>query len=634
MNEGGRDCFLCEGNEAGSSLRIIIIRRVGDCLLDKLEMTKGNFIARSLTVCACLCLILAVFTGCCTSASLSSTVADTVVYGKIYTADSDLGYVEAFAVKDGRYIYVGSREGAEKYVKEGVTEVLDYSDGFVMPGATEGHGHYIMSAAMSAMDLIRVTPTIESLLDFAKEVCERYPSSTLYLTYGWDNVELTPIKGTINIREKLDEICSDKPMVLIDNTGHNIFMNSKTIELAGLTSETEIEGGTYSKDENGNLLGLASDVAMNYVMSKVVQPANFMTAESFVAAVESGQNKLHADGYTYYLDAYTSYFGESAFIGISEYDKTKGLEICMEATYKIDPFEEDLDACIEEVVSYKNKYTTKRFNPDCIKLFADGECVESMSGWVIAPYKDGSYGTQVWKDEEMDYLVKTANENGISVHVHASGDAATAQVVNAMVKADDVKKEGVKNSLGHCFGLTDETMDLMAEYGIASATNIGWRNYVKSFGELDGVEYIEDRFSSFDWYIHGYPLASQLKRGIVMASSTDYPSNGFGPTDILNIIEIAVNGTMDMEASAYPEGYEIGAFSSSEFITLTEALDVMTINGAKLMGIDDERGSIEVGKYADFVYLDKDISSVPADSIHTANVSKVYFEGNEVYSLN
>ena len=90
---------------------------------------------------------------------------------------------------------------------------------------------------------------------------------------------------------------------------------------------------------------------------------------------------------------------------------------------------------------------------------------------------------------------------------------------------------------------------------------------------------------------------------------------------------------MGSESSSYPEGAVIKPFSSSEFITLNQALDVMTINGAKLLGIDKERGSIETGKYADFVYLDKDISSLPVDSIHSAKVTNVYFEGNEVYDL-
>ena len=562
----------------------------------------------------------------------SELYADMVVYGKTYTANTNQEYVEAFAVKDGKYIYVGNRNEASKYIKDGTTRVLDYSDGFIMPGATEGHGHYITASTLSVLGLIRTTTTIEELLEFAKETVDNNQTSTLYLTYGWDNVALQDSKNSINIREELDKICDDKPMVLIDNTGHNIFMNSLTIKQAGLTSQTEIEGGSFSKDSQGNLLGLATDVAMNYVMGKVVKSANFITADNFKDAIKMGQDILHTNGYTYYLDAYTSYFGESAFVGISEYDKEIGLEICMEATYKIDPFEDDLKKCIEEEISYKSKYTTSRFNPDCIKLFADGECVESLSGWISVPYKDGTYGTQVWSDEQMDYLVKTANENGISVHVHASGDKATSQVVNAMVKANNVKTEGVKNSLGHCFGLTEETMDLMAEYNIASATNIGWRNYIKSNKGFDEVSYIENNFPSLDWYIHGYPLKSQVDRGIVMASSTDYPSNVNGPTDILNIIELAVNGTMDTECFNN-EGIEIGAFSTSELITFNQALDVMTINGAKLLGIDEERGSIEVGKYADFVCIDKDISNIPVNSIHTANISNVYFEGNEVYSL-
>ena len=617
----------------------------GDLKMKK--FLRKSFIKRTIAAGACVCLTLAGLAGCSggtassasgsssstsssSSAASSSTVADTVVYGKIYTANSKQDYVEAFAVKDGKYIYVGSKEEAQKYVKEGTTQVLDYGDGFVMPGATEGHGHYIMIATLTALDLTRSTSTIESLLDFTKETVEKDPSATLYLNFGWDNIKLTDIKGTINIREELDKICSDKPMVLIDDTGHNIFMNSKTIELAGITGETEIEGGTFSKDSDGNLLGLASDIAMNYVMSKVVKPANFIPVDDFAKAIEMGQDNLHANGYTYYLDAYTSYFGESAFIGISEYDKNTGLEVYMEATSKIDPFEDDLDKCIEEEISYKDKYTTSRFNPDCIKLFADGECVESLSGWVLEPYKDGTYGEQVWEDEEIDHLIKTANENGISVHVHASGDAATAQAVNAMVKANDVKQDGVRNSLAHCFGLTEDTMDLMAEYNIASATNIGWRSFLKSYNDFDGVKDIENKFSSYDWFVHGYPLKSQLDKGVVMASSTDYPSNANGPTDILNIIELAVNGTMDL--SGFPEGSEIESFSSSEFITLNQALDVMTINGAKLLGIDEERGSIETGKYADFVYIDKDITSIPVDTIHTAKISNVYFEGKEVYT--
>ena len=559
-------------------------------------------------------------TGC----NNQSEVADTVVYSKIYTANTNQDYVEAFAVKNGKYIFVGSKQDAKKYIKEGTTNVIDYSNDFVMPGATEGHGHYLTSSVLSVLNLTKIVDTIDDLLEFVKDTVNKNPNSSMYVTYGWNHQRLEGVKKTLNMRAELDKICSDKPMIIIDNTGHNIFMNSKTIEKAGINGDTVITGGSFSKDNNGNLLGLATDVAMNYVMNKVVKTSNFLSSSDFEKGIEFGQKTLHENGYTYYLDAYTSYFGEQTFKAISDYDKNKGLKIYLEATNKIDPFMEDLSASIQESVSYKNKYTTTRFNPDAIKLFADGECVESMSGWVTRPYKDGTYGTQVWKDDQMDYLIKTANENGISVHVHASGDAATTQVVNSMVKADSYKKAGVKNSLGHCFGLNDDTMDLMAKYNIASATNIGWRNYFTT-------DNIESKFTSVDWFLHGYPLKSQLEKGITLTSSTDYPSNAYGHTDILNIIELAVNGTMDLTKFG-DEASNIRSFSTDECITFNQALDVMTINGAKLLGIEKERGSIEVGKYADFLHIDKDISSMEINTIHQANISNVYFEGNLTYT--
>lgn len=219
------------------------------------------------------------------------------------------------------------------------------------------------------------------------------------------------------------------------------------------------------------------------------------------------------------------------------------------------------------------------------------------------------------------------------MHVHTSGDAATTQVVNAMVNANSVKKEGVKNSLAHCFGLTNETMDLMAQYNIATATNIGWRNYIKSINGVDKEQDIIDNFSSYEWFVHGYPLKSQLEKGIVLTSSTDYPSNAFGPTNILDIIELAVNGTMDITHANFPEGAQIAPFATSELISFAQALDVMTINGAKLLGIANERGSIEVGKYADFIFINKDISTCAKDKIHEGKIESVYFEGEKVYNV-
>ncbi len=558
------------------------------------------------------------------SAATQENTADLVVYGKVYTANADHRYADAFAVKDGKYIYVGNKEGAKDFIEEGITKIIDKTgEGMIMPGATEGHGHYITAAAMIHKDVIHLTDTIDETVEFMKAYIAQHPDNKMYVSFGWNNVKLESIKGDIDMREKLDAICPDKILIMLDDTGHNIFMNSKAIEAAGIDGNTKIKGGEFSKDPNGRLLGLATDVAMNYVMGVVVRDGGYFSADEMAAAAPMAEDLLHSYGYTNYFDAYTSYFGEAAYEGIAKRDNTEGLKLVIGASYKIDPFENE-NTLIDRALDYKNKYTTKRFKPLWIKLFADGEATESFSGWVKTPYKDGSTGIQVWDTDRFNALIKTANEKGVSVHVHTSGDGATEQAVNAFIAAQDTAAPGILNAMGHTRHITNETLDKMAGNHIYSATNINWRGLTIP---KEGIK-VEDYFEpSFYW--SGYPMKRLVSRGIKMTSATDYPATSGAPADILNIMELAVNDSMDPKF--IPAENKMGTFDTSEELTVEEVLDVLTINGAYQMGIEKERGSIEVGKYADFLFISKDITTIPKDQIHTAEISNVYFEGDEVY---
>lgn len=126
-------------------------------------------------------------------------------------------------------------------------------------------------------------------------------------------------------------------------------------------------------------------------------------------------------------------------------------------------------------------------------------------------------------------------------------------------------------------------------------------------------------------YKQGYPMRSLLDKGIVMTSSTDYPASDGAPADICGIIEIGVNGTL--------AGLKTVRMAENEYLTVQEMLDVLTINGAKQFDFENERGSIEVGKYADFITLDKDITVCEKTDIHNGKVDLVYFEGKEVFNV-
>ncbi len=581
---------------------------------------KNKFIKRSLILATCL---TALATSC---SSNSSEVADTVVYSKIYTSNKNHDYVEAFAVKDGKYIYVGNKEGAKKYIKEGTTKVIDNSSNFVMSGATEGHAHYMVFTLMQTKGAFMPCETIEGCIEGLKTQIKENPDQKLYLTAGWLNRKLFATKDKIDIRAMLDEIESEKPVILIDDTGHNLFMNSKTIELAGIDANTTIAGGSFSKDSNNRLLGLATDIAMNYVLKSILNQVEFLSDDDFAKGVEACQDLLHSYGYTGFVDPYTSYFGENGYKALKKYDDTKGLTFNIQGSFKIDPFD-NVDECITTATKYKETYTSTHFKPDNVKIFADGECVETKSGWVIdsTSYKDGSHGTQVWSDEQMNYMVKELNKNGINAHVHASGDAAARQTVNAMVAAKSTAKEGIKNTLAHCFAIKDDTMTLMAENDISASVGITWR--IMEGGET--IEKLLKENFDYDWFLKGYPMKTLFEKGINMTCSTDFPANAGGPVKMLDLLELAVNNTTSPEIF---EGKEKIYHTSDELLSLTQGLDAMTINGAKQIGNESERGSIEVGKYADFIVIDKDLTSIDKTEIHNAGLSNVYFEGKLVYT--
>ncbi len=581
-----------------------------------------NFKKALLCICVCAC-TLSLLTGCSSNTDTSTEddkVADIVVYGKIYTSKTTGDYAEAFAVKDDKYIYVGDEEGVAEYIKDGVTEVIDRRDnGLVMSGATEGHGHYIMASELAVLDDIVGGSTAEEIIANMKAHVEKYPDREAYFVMGWETSgAMKESRYSYNMREKLDEICSDKVIFMMNNVGHGAFLNSKAIEAAGYNKDTVLEGGIFARDENGELLGFVEDVAVNYALEKIVTEYDLISVEDVRNAAKVAADNLHACGFTNYLDAATNFFGSNTYEGLKQEDDDEGLTFNIITAYKIDPYA-DIDESVATAAEYMNKYSTTHFKANNVKLFADGGAVEVKTGWMLEPYADGTYGNQVWTKERMNEIVKKANELGLSVHVHSSGDAATKQTVEAFINAESTAAEGVLNGIGHSRQITEEVKDLMAEHNIYSATNVNWRYTLKT----DTKEVIESQLMDYDIYNAGYPMKSLLDRGIVMTSATDYPATDGAPYDMCSIIEIGVNGSI--------EGKDCGRMQEDEYLTVEEMIDVFTINGAKQFSFADERGSIEVGKYADFIFLDKDITTCELDKIHEAKVDCVYFEGKKVY---
>ena len=489
-----------------------------------------------------------------------------------------------------------------------------------MAGATEGHGHYIGYGALAYLNLALSGSTQEEILENVKDYIKANPNANAYYTFGWDNVAMLDVKEKIDMKSKLDEICKDKVLLIGDDSGHNAFFNSKAAEVAKVTKDTQIVGGVLSKSEDGELLGLATDMAMNYFLKYAVSTNKIIQESDYAGVVKTMEEALHSFGYTNYQDGWTNYFGTQFMDALSEYDKKSGLSVVIGGSYKIDSYD-DWKTEFEVAKECCKKYPTDRFKFNTVKLFADGEAVESASGWLIDGYANGTHGTQVWEDETMNAIVRAANESGMSMHVHTQGDGASRQVVDAYINAENSQNGNIYNGIVHGRNITDETKKKMGEHHIYAAQNINWRVLTEKGREKEEIESV---FADISTYKAGYPIRSLLNSGVLVTSSTDVPAAAGAPTTVPGIIEVAVNDTR--------ADFEVVQLDESERVSVESAMDIMTINGAKQLQIEDERGSIETGKYADFIFINKDISTCDKDKIHEGVVESVYFEGNQVYS--
>ncbi len=304
------------------------------------------------------------------SAVAPETAADLAVYGKVYTSNANDRYADAFAVKDGKYVYVGNKNGASVFIKDGVTKIIDRTDkGLITAGAIEGHGHYVVASDLKVSGGDIHAANVNEIIAKTKEHVRKFPNKEIYFVQGWETGgEMKDAKFTCNMRKALDEICPAKAIIMVDNVGHNAFLNSKAFEMTGFTKGFTLEGCAFAKDANGDFLGLVSDIAVNYAMEKIQEKHNLIAKDTVRKAIRDAADFLHSNDYTNYFDAYTNFFGKVTYEGLHDEDVENGLTFNMIAAYKIGPYA-DIDENVNLVAKYMKDYSTKHFKAEKYKAF-------------------------------------------------------------------------------------------------------------------------------------------------------------------------------------------------------------------------------------------------------------------------
>ncbi|MBQ0099583.1 MAG: amidohydrolase family protein, partial [Firmicutes bacterium] len=512
-------------------------------------------------------------------------------------------------------------------------EVIDRSNqGLIIPGCTEGHAHYFSGTGLNTQ-LPGGGKSYSEILAVLEEKVKN-EGITQFLTFGWETMELTAKRDEgFSFAEEIESIAPGIPVVLLDNSGHSAVCNTTALKRAGLLDNPEVRGGKVYLDKNGKPSGYVGDQAVFYVTDKVITRP--LTDEQYRNACLYGMNKLLELGYTNALDAFTNMYDPTAlYETLKKMDDDKELKINVAACFNIKSFDSNIyKQRVDEVVQMVKDYSSSHLNPAYIKLFADG-VIESGTGWIIDKYKtyeEGKeHGNIIWTQDELNSIVNYANNKDIIIHTHAYGDGACRAMLDAYIYSNTQNNKEFRNCLAHVRNIRLEDVKRAADNKIPVTENLIWHT---DFDVTDPIQKaMRDYILGYvpeDIYFSGYPMKTLIENGVITTSSTDAPAAESVEGSIMNVIEVAVTGIA-------PQDINSTAFGKTELLTVKQALKALTINGAWQLGLEEERGSIKVGKYADFVVLDKNFLDYQGEqlrTIHNAKILNTYFEGEKVYTL-
>ncbi|WP_134685106.1 amidohydrolase [Brevibacillus migulae] len=530
--------------------------------------------------------------------------------GAIYTVDKNRSWAESIAVKGDTIIYVGSQEGVKSYTGP-KTKVVDLQGKMVLPGFVDSHTHASKTTGLIYTVDLFYAGSIAEYQEVVKSFVSEHPHEVAIQGRGWTNSVATGIGPR---KEALDEIVKDIPVALTSDDGHSLWVNSKALELAGIKKDTaNPEGGVIERDPvTGEPSGTLREKAMDLVLKKI--PG--LTVEQYMNGIQSYQELAAERGVTTARDPDLLRYPNvlEAYQQLSEQDK---LTVRFRNAITADPTKGAEQ--IAQFVKLREENKGPHFQINAVKVFLDG-VVEGATGYLEEPYQHKeTNGQLIWDPQVYNETAAAADKEGFQLHVHSIGDAATRITLDGFEYAEKANgKRDSRHSVVHLQLLNPADIERFKKLGAVGVPQPFWFLKEPGFYEEIEVPYLGKERADKE-----YPMKSLINAGVVMASGSDYiVTQEFGPLyGIQQGVTRIEEGKTDLADVANP----------SERATLDDMIASFTINGAYANFVDDITGSLEVGKKADLVVLDKNLFKIPASEINKTKVLWTLFEGKEVY---
>ena len=553
--------------------------------------------------------------------SKEAETADTIyTNGKIYTVNETQLWAEAVAIKEGKFIMVGSTAEVETLTGES-TKVVDLKGAFAMPGVFDLHAHPFITPWYGDMNLQLVgADSKEKILDMVKKYAIENPDKEWIIGGQW---LLGIFPEDSPRKEWLDAIIPDRPVALLDQTGHGMWLNSKAMELAGINKDTE----------TSQLIVIHKDPATGEPTGTI----NEQTIQMVERVIPQAQVADYSETIYGIFDTFLSY-------GITSQQTAEGHRVPMDALKQLEDnnrlkervfvswdWKTTLNLAyslddIENQIKTREKYASDFIYPNYVKIFADGGPFSGTS-LLLQPYekdfagKEGFYGGANMTVEEFTEAFKMFDSWGVGVHVHAMGDGTIRLVIDAL--------EAMKKANG----------DSGTHHKVAHNTMLS----VEDIPRIAALNDVNIDFSPPIWYPHAgatpglnaavgkertskiYPIKTALVSGMSIGQGADWLTANPTPDPFIAI------ESMITRSNPFDETMP-GQINPSEAITLEQALYITTLGGAEVLGVEDKLGSIAVGKFADMIILDQNLFDVEVTEIYGTKVVSTIVDGIEVYS--
>ena len=527
----------------------------------------------------------------------------------VFTSCGDEPFEGGVAIKGNRIVAVGSREEISKY-RTADTAVYDYGDQLIMPGLIDGHDHLWWGAVADSEHVVDLTSSTseEEAIEMIKKYAVEHPEEKRIRGFGWFPANWND--APLPTKKTLDEAVPDRPAYMNCADAHTLWVNSLALEESGYTPDMELAAGSVGVDENGEMNGLIYEPdAMAYGWKNFYD----FPEEQIRTIMKNFMKGLAAQGVTSLsemsADEYTDYFHDRYLV-------FKDMAESGEFTSRVHAFTAFMRKTdFTEAVKWKEEFNSSTFRVTGVKGFLDG-VTSTYTGLLLEPYTDRpdtiGEGVPLDTQESLNASVIAANAAGLPVRIHCIAEGSVRMALDAFEESLKVNgKHGLVNSIEHIETMHPDDIPRFRELGVVASMQ--GEHLPLEMNEK--VARLGEERCRYEW-----PFRSLADAGAVLAFGTDFPV-------------VYYNQFKGIYAAVARKNYDgtTAGVDNGEKLTLPEALRANTIGSAIVYGRDDEIGTLEAGKLADVIVLDRNLFTADVEEIKDAEVVLTVMDGNVVF---